>query len=175
LKNDSLRVPPSCRLTLLVLWGGHTGFWARVVVRLHLAWCANCRAEKAAWQLLQPILADSEERPSAAAREAVLDASRRVPLSRPRPYPAWRLALAAPALVAVSFLVCVLTKGRPDVGWNGGFAEDLAEVRVRVSALSRSVELSSEGWDGRVRRIRGRIDLIESAVEQETWRKETKL
>jgi hypothetical protein len=127
------------------------------------------------WESLQARLAGPEERPAAAVRDAVLNAARRAPLPRRRPFPSWRLALAGPALVAVSFLVCVLTKGRPDVGWNGGIAGDLESVRYRVAALSRSVETSSTAWDGRVRRIRGRIDLIESTVEQETWSKETKL
>ncbi len=105
----------------------------------------------------------------------MLRVSRRMPRPVIRPLKAWKLALAGPALVAVSFLVCVLTKERPDVGWDGGFAQDLAAVRFRVAALNRSVESSSTTWDGRVQRIRGKIDVIESAVEQETWSKETEL
>ena len=164
-----------CRLTLRLIWGDRQSLLGRLLVKLHLRSCPSCRAEKVAWESLQPRLVGAEERPAAAVRDAVLAASRRVPLSKPRPYPAWRLALVGPALVAVSFLVCVLTKERPDVGWNGAFAGDLDAVRYRVAALSRSVEAPSTAWDGRVRRIRGRIDLIESTVEEETWSKETKL
>jgi hypothetical protein len=78
-------------------------------------------------------------------------------------------------VVALAISVCVLTRGRPEVQWNGAFSEDLVQVTWRVRALRRSIVGPTAGWDGGVQRIRGRIDRLETKVQEEEWGRETML